>query len=561
MPYRQRDVDERPPEEEQAGIVGDLVRQFADPYAFFRELVQNAIDAGSTDIRVDIARDAEGALLFSVSDAGEGMDRDILENKLLVLFRSGKEGIPGKIGKFGIGFVSVLAIKPSVVKVQSTRAGKGHTLHLYADHSYELFEHPPAAPGTTVTLVVPVPKAKADARVKEHVQRSRVSLKRWCEHAQIPIRLRVDESAFGDGSVERVDRELQLDGALCSVRVGSSDGHTVILVGLRGSEGQHAAFYNRGLLLTETEEPLGFPGLVLKVQDSELEHTLSRDNVRRDQRFHRTLERARGAVDTALRRAVHDALHAATSDASQFHALAAAVAYTPLDPVGLPLRLLHARGSAGSKSGQPAGHAFMPPANRGEPLRGARAETDLTLLLAARGELLIDLAAIPDAYARRLHSRGIRLDESWSEALSAVELTPPAPGSSDERLLARVTQALNDAYRDPRDVQLGKIRGAHVHSLCIGQPDSRGRPMNPFTLLPFFRVPLILNVSHPLVTAARRHGVDAPDFAADMLTRAILRTHDALTPARSERLLARTLGELLGDAPAPGTTASGKEAP
>jgi hypothetical protein len=138
--------------------------------------VQNAIDAGSTDIRVDIARDAEGALLFSVSDAGEGMDRDILENKLLVLFRSGKEGVEGKIGKFGIGFVSVLAIKPSVVKVQSTRAGKGHTLHLYADHSYELFEHPPAAPGTTVTLVVPVPKQKADARVKEHVQRSRVSL-------------------------------------------------------------------------------------------------------------------------------------------------------------------------------------------------------------------------------------------------------------------------------------------------------------------------------------------------------------------------------------------------
>ncbi|MBK7776512.1 MAG: ATP-binding protein [Sandaracinaceae bacterium] len=268
MPYRQRDVDERPPEEEQAGIVGDLVRQFADPYAFFRELVQNAIDAGSTDIRVDIARDAEGALLFSVSDAGEGMDRDILENKLLVLFRSGKEGVEGKIGKFGIGFVSVLAIKPSVVKVQSTRAGKGHTLHLYADHSYELFEHPPAASGTTVTLVVPIPKQKADARIKEHVQRSRVSLQRWCEHAQIPIRLRVDESAFGDGGVERIDRELQLDGVLCSVRVASSDGHTIVLAGLRGSEGQRAAFYNRGLLLTETEEPLGFPGLVLKVQDS-----------------------------------------------------------------------------------------------------------------------------------------------------------------------------------------------------------------------------------------------------------------------------------------------------
>jgi hypothetical protein len=139
-----------------------------------------------------------------------------------------------------------------------------------------------------------------------------------------------------------------------------------------------------------------------------------------------------------------------------------------------------------------------------------------------------------------------------------VELTPPERGSSDERLLARVTQALSDAYRDPRDVQLGKIRGAHANSLCIGQPDSRGRPTNPFTLLPFFRVPLILNVSHPLVIAARRHGVDAPDFAADMLTRAILRSHEALTPARSERLLTNTLAELLGDVP---NTPDTQEAP
>lgn len=545
MPYRQRDVDERAPGDGQTGIVADLVRQFADPYAFFRELVQNAIDAESHEIRVDIARDDEGALLFSVSDAGEGMDRDILENKLLVLFRSGKEGVSRKIGKFGIGFVSVLALGPSVVKVRSTRTGKGHTLHLYADHSYELFEHPPGEAGTTVTLVVPIPSAKADALIKEHVQRSRVSLRRWCEHAEIPITLRVDESAFGEGRVERVDRALQLDGATCAVRSESSEGHTVVLVGLSGREGQRVAFYNRGLLLMETDEALGFPGLVLKIQDSELEHTLSRDNVRRDARFHRALEHARAVVNSTLRRAVHAALQAATVESKAYHELATAVGFTMLDPVGFPLRRLHPLGEGSALDTSPERHAFVPKSGATEPLRGAWDASPLTTLLAQRGETLVDLGALPDNFLRRLQGRGVRVDDSWAQQLSAVVLTPPAAGSSDERLLERVTQRLNDAYRDPREVQLGFVRGAHAGSVCIGTPDHRGRPMNPFTLLPFLRVPLVVNASHPLVIHARRHAVDAPELAGDLLARAILCQHDALTPARSEGLLTRTLTELL----------------
>ena len=546
MPYRQRDVDERAPEDGQAGIVGDLVRQFADPYAFFRELVQNAIDAESRNIRVDIARDDEGALLFSVRDAGEGMDRDILENKLLVLFRSGKEGVAGKIGKFGIGFVSVLALGPTVVKVQSTRADKGHTLHLYADHSYELFEHPPGEAGTTVTLVVPIPKPKADALIKEHVQRSRVSLKRWCEHAEIPITLRVDESAFGDGRLERVDRELQLDGATCAVRATSTDGHTVVLVGLSGREGQRIAFYNRGLLLMETEESLGFPGLTLKIQDTELEHTLSRDNVRRDARFNRTVGYTRSVVNSTLRRVVREAMQKATADKEAYLALATAVGFTMLDPVGLPLRLLHPLGNGETLDAGPDRHVFVPAGSTAEPLRGAWEESPLTVMLAQRGETLIDLSALPDNYVRRLQSRGVRTDDSWAKQLSAVALAPPpVPGSSDERLLELVTSRLNEAYRDPRDVQLGIIRGAHAKSLCIGTPDFRGRPMNPFALLPFLRVPLIVNASHPLVLHALRLAEDAPELAADLLARGILRTHDALTPARSEELLALTLNELV----------------
>ena len=39
------------------GIVGDVIAQFADPLAFYRELVQNAIDAGSPSVEIRIGYD------------------------------------------------------------------------------------------------------------------------------------------------------------------------------------------------------------------------------------------------------------------------------------------------------------------------------------------------------------------------------------------------------------------------------------------------------------------------------------------------------------------------
>src|SRR4051794_16186228 len=115
-----------------AGIVGDVIAQFADPNAFYRELVQNSIDAGtpSIDIRLDYD-DAEHRMHIVVRDRGAGMTREIIENQLLVLFRSTKEHDHTKIGKFGIGFASVLAPSPDVVIVQSARDGRRLTLHLF----------------------------------------------------------------------------------------------------------------------------------------------------------------------------------------------------------------------------------------------------------------------------------------------------------------------------------------------------------------------------------------------------------------------------------------------
>jgi hypothetical protein len=109
--------------------VGDalegLVHQFADPWAFLRELIQNAIDAGSGQIEVRIDHDeARGTMTIEVVDSGEGMTREIIDTRLTRLFSSTKEGDYTKIGRFGIGFVSVFALDPEIVCVDTGRAGE-----------------------------------------------------------------------------------------------------------------------------------------------------------------------------------------------------------------------------------------------------------------------------------------------------------------------------------------------------------------------------------------------------------------------------------------------------
>ncbi len=125
-PYRTEEREERAEAPRDPGIVGDVIAQFADPFAFLRELVQNAIDAGTDAVEVRIEYDGgAGVTRASVRDRGEGMTREIIEEQLLVLFRSTKERDDTKIGKFGIGFASVLAPSPQVVVVQTARGGGG----------------------------------------------------------------------------------------------------------------------------------------------------------------------------------------------------------------------------------------------------------------------------------------------------------------------------------------------------------------------------------------------------------------------------------------------------
>src|SRR5512146_2494880 len=58
-PYRSGRALGAPDAAPEAGLVDEMVRQFADPYAFLRELAQNGIDAGATRIAVTIERDGD----------------------------------------------------------------------------------------------------------------------------------------------------------------------------------------------------------------------------------------------------------------------------------------------------------------------------------------------------------------------------------------------------------------------------------------------------------------------------------------------------------------------
>lgn len=227
-------------------LVSQVAQQFTDPMAFYRELVQNALDAGTTQIRVALAFSEEesGLLEVRVRDDGCGMNRETLEEQLLVLFRSSKEGQKGAIGKFGIGFISVLAVKPQVVQVTTSRGdGTSFRASLFPDHTWEIAQSPGGdRSGSTVTLRI----ALARAELPRFAQESRDALRRWCKHSSRPIYFSATDGGEVLMTEERIDTPLAVESVLS---VSETVGPTAMVVGLPKRGALLAEFYNRGLLL------------------------------------------------------------------------------------------------------------------------------------------------------------------------------------------------------------------------------------------------------------------------------------------------------------------------
>jgi molecular chaperone HtpG len=265
-----------------AEALAGLVHQFADPMACFRELVQNAVDAGSMEIDIRFEH-VDGRLVVHVDDFGEGMDRHIIDTKLTRLFSSSKEGDRTKIGRFGIGFVSVFALQPEVICLDTSRAGEHWRVIFMPDRSFRRVARETPVDGTKIAIYKTMPAAEARA----FTLRAREVIGFWCRH--VPAEIRVDGRS--------ISRPFTLE---LPCVVATEIGDARVVVGYDRGEGSAISYYNRGLTLLE-ERPGPFPGVQVLLWSPELEHTMTRDNVLRDEGHERVLGLARAQVEGPLR--------------------------------------------------------------------------------------------------------------------------------------------------------------------------------------------------------------------------------------------------------------------
>ena len=259
-----------------------LVNQFTDPLSFYRELVQNSIDAGGTEVEIRLEH-RDGVMRIHVDDWGEGMNREIIDSRLTRLFSSRKDGDLDKIGKFGIGFVSVFAIDPDVVSVDTSRDGEDWRVVFHADRAFTRIARDEPVEGTKITIF----KQATEDEYEAFLARSRDVVTYWCRFVDAEIRFQG----------QRVSRPFGLDSP-CQVR--HAEEGTEVVVGYRRNLQPMLGLFNRGLTLLETVDPSLSRSAAVLVDSRYLEHTMARDDVRQDENFAHVMAIARQLLDDAL---------------------------------------------------------------------------------------------------------------------------------------------------------------------------------------------------------------------------------------------------------------------
>ncbi len=263
----------------------ELVNQFSDPLSFLRELVQNAIDAGSHEVEISTSfetRGDTGVSVIEVADWGGGMTREIIETKLTRLFSSQKDGDRTKIGKFGIGFVSVFALGPEVVCVDTARDGEAWRVLFDRERTFKLLRLDEPIEGTRVRVY----KTMTELEFQGLARGVKKTVEYWCKHAQCDIR--VDGDSIGVPFV--------FD-APCSV-VGD-DGYSRVSACHPLDERTFLGLYNGGLTLVERTDG-AFAEVAIRAWSPHLEHTLTRDAVIEDAGYDRVMKTIEDAIDGPL---------------------------------------------------------------------------------------------------------------------------------------------------------------------------------------------------------------------------------------------------------------------
>lgn len=499
MPYRDA-PGPAPRRSSEGGIVDEMVRQFADRHAFVRELVQNAIDAGATRVSVSISRPGDGTITTSVDDDGTGMTRAIIEGPFLTLFSSSKEDDPTKIGKYGVGFVSVFATEPEQVEVLTWRPEGTWRVRLFGDHTFELErEEPRPGHGTIVTLLHRLPADASEA----YVVGTTKALERWCRHAHLPLALWID------GGVTDMKRPLDLD-AVVTHREDTKD--ETILVGLGPS---FAGFYNRGLTLYETTEWPGLRPHAFKVDSPRLGHTISRDDVKRDGAFQSVMARVRALIEGPLQEKAIVRFNEASAAGDVATCRALFGMMPGVDPKKLFLPSVR-------------GQISIAKALDAQPFISA-GPSPIQEALERRGRVLVNATFAP--FLARFSERAIPIDvEAWALAVPVER--------ADDALLQEIATTLRAAGAAFEQVRFGAFSGARSSETFRWVTSTDG--LSEARRIETAGATLFFNVDDPAVRLARKKTPTA--LAGHVLARIVLLETGPISKAAVDAMLGAARG-------------------
>ena len=497
--------------------IEDVIQQFSDPLAFLRELVQNSIDAGSGEVEIQIDRDEESGLVtITVCDWGEGMTREIIETKLVRLFSSAKDKDFTKIGKFGIGFVSVFAVEPEVVCVDTGRDGEWWRILFHPDRSYDLIALSNPVEGTTVRLMKTMDEeAYVDLRI-----RAKVAVRKWCRFTRVPVRMLGEDVREGFDLDGLVVARLEEEGTRAVVAVTTE----------RWGEG---AFYNGGLALQWVASD--WPYLDFIIDSRYLEHTLTRDKVLEDKHYWEAIERLDELVTTELRQNILEALES-----------------WPLDPDrqwdwDRLCGVMTDATASNAKWPPPMSRSAFPTLDRRLVMQTECAKArNRNRLMLSRGRAhfahlmpsdYVILDVRPGHGAHRLLMAAIKRDVPVLEDVW-VHVPPCSPAlSGAPQLLAAFEQVLADAGNRPLSVHFGEF--AYPFSqledeLAIAVTDL-DTPLHRADLTVFDPFSMtghvLLNADHPVIADAIAVAVEEPEFAAYTVLKICALHHDAVENA------------------------------
>lgn len=541
-----------PPKAENSGalqvddLVKELVHQFSETLSFYRELIQNSIDAGANRIDVVLSWDAAaGRATISVEDDGEGMNEHIIDSYLLILFKSSKDDDLTKIGKFGIGFVSVFGPKPELVRVSTARDGESWRLDFPSYKHWDKYKMPDPRDGTKVELFKAMTREEYDALVAD----SRKIIRYWCRHSETSIVFEDKTS----GGPEKINEPFELDGGAL---VRYEEEGTVIVMGPTDAPQGFYGFYNRGLTLKEGLEAF-VPAVQFKIKSRFLEHTLTRDNVVRDENFEKVMALVRKLADKELPARVLAELEPLAAEISAAAARGDREACERLsalwDKRTPYLLLLFARfwtfGRGWSKA------AILPGV-------GGRAFSVAEMRAGARkgeGTLYIDTArtAVSDELDRRgtpVLWAGPWIDQTGTALLGAARKHSATqafifprliPSASLEPGLAALLRRADelDAAATTRYSEVSAADFAYPGSPIADEPfviqDAAGRlsaaderPVSSFFTLGRKRRAAVVNAAHPFIRRLGLLHASRPGFAAYLLLKT-LHLHDGEVPSDS----------------------------